>query len=163
MPRNVLMTGIGGLSVALLVTGALGAYRVFSYLAALLILATFAVPAIEAGERERSVAPFTGLIAGLAVFFLVGLTGIWLLWDPAVVEYSYVLGVPEPTLVYFAFIWLLPLLGAIYYSLIFDRIGGEGIVDDILERARDAQRTEQFPLAPDQIERTTDLEVEDDD
>ncbi len=154
------MTVVGGLAVALLVVGAIGAYRVFSYLAALFILSTIAVPAIEANDREWSIDPFTGLVAGLAATFLVGLTGIWLLWSPGVEEYSYVLGVPAPTLVYFLFIWLLPMLGAIYYSLIFDRIGSEAIVDDILDQAREAQQREAFPLAPDQVERTTDLEVE---
>jgi len=163
MARNVLMTAIGGLSVALLVTGALGAYRVFSYLAALLILATFAVPAIEAGESEWSLAPFTGLIGGLAVLFFAGLTGIWLLWEPGVTEYSYVLGLPEATFVYFLFLWFLPLLGAIYYSLIFDRIGSEAIVEEILAEAREAQREEEYPLTPETVERTTDLGVESND
>ncbi|MEM4781336.1 MAG: hypothetical protein QXG03_07245 [Halalkalicoccus sp.] len=163
MARNTLMTGIGGLSVALLVVGALGAYRVFSYLAALLILAAFAVPAIEANEREWDLAPFTGLIGGLAALFLIGLTGIWLLWEPGATEYSYVLGLPDATFVYFLFLWFLPLLGAIYYSLIFDRIGSVEIVEGILDEARSAQREREFPLAPDQVERTTELGVEADD
>lgn len=159
MARNTLMAGIGGLSIALLVVGAVGAYRLFSYLAALLILATLAVPSIEAGE-ERSLAPFTGLVAGLAVLFFVGLSGIWLLWEPGVSEYNYLLGLPQPTLVYFLFIWLLPLLGAVYYSLIFDQIGSERIVDGIVSEARRAQQREAFPLAPDQIERTTETDAE---
>lgn len=160
MVRNTLMAGIGGISIALLVAGALGAYRLFSYLAALFILGIVAVPSIEAGESELSLAPFTGLLAGLGAMFFTGLTGIWLLWEPGAAEYSYLLGLPEPTLVYLLFIWILPLLGAIYYSLIFDRIGSEGIVEGILHEARKAQEREALPLAPDQIERTTDLEVE---
>ncbi|MCH7661424.1 MAG: hypothetical protein IH933_12865 [Euryarchaeota archaeon] len=160
MARNVLMAGIGAISVALLVIGALGAYRLFSYLAALFILAVIAVPSIEAGSSERSLAPFTGLLGGLALLFFGGLTGIWLLWEPGVTEYTYLLGLPEPTFVYLLFIWILPLLGAIYYSLIFDRIGSEEIVEGILSEARTAQKRESFPLAPDQVERTTDLEVE---
>lgn len=160
MARNTLMTAIGVVSVALLVTGALGAYRLFSYLGALFILAVIAVPSIEAGDTERSLAPFTGLVGGLAVLFFVGLTGIWLLWSPDITTYSYVLGLPEATLVYFLFLWVLPLLGAIYYSLTFDRIGSEEIVKGILSEARTAQEREALPLAPDQVERTTDLEVE---
>jgi hypothetical protein len=160
MARNTIMGLIGLLSITMLVTAAIGAYRLFSYLTALLILATIAVPSIEANDRELSIAPFTGLVGGLAATFLVGLTGIWLLWTPGMEEYTYVLGVPTPTFVYFLFIWLLPMGGAIYYSLIFDRIGSEAIVDDILDQAREAQRREAFPLAPDQVERTTDLEVE---
>ena len=160
MARNTLMTAIGVVSVALLVTGALGAYRLFSYLAALFILAVIAVPSIEAGDRERSLAPFTGLVGALALLFFVGLSGIWLLWSPDVTEYSYVLGLPEATFVYFLFLWILPLGVAIYYSLMFDRIGSEEIVEGILAEARRAQKRESFPLAPDQVERTTDLEVE---
>lgn len=163
MARNTLMAGIGGISVALLVVGALGWYRVFSYLAALLILATFAVPAIEANERELDLAPFTGLVGGLGALFFVGLTGIWLLWEPGVEEYSYVLGLPEATFVYFLFLWFLPLLGAIYYSLIFDRIGSEEIVDGILAEAREAQREHSYPLTSETVERETDLGVESDD
>lgn len=160
MARNTIMGAIGLLSVTMLATAAIGAYRLFSYLAALLILSAVAVPAIEANDRELSIAPFTGLVGGLAATFLAGLTGIWLLWRPGVEEYTYVLGLPTPTFVYFLFIWLLPMGGAIYYSLIFERIGSEAIVEEILEQAREAQRDEAFPLAPDQVERTTDLEVE---
>lgn len=162
MARNTLMIGIGGLSVALLVAAAIGTYRLFSYLAALLILATVASASIERADRELDPAPYTGLLGWLAATFLVGLTGIWLLWDPNVTEYSYVLGLPLSTFVYFLFIWLLPILGAVYYSMIFERIGGEAIVDDIIQRARDAQEREELPLAPQQVERTTKTEATDD-
>lgn len=162
MARNTIMGLVGLLSVALLVTAAIGTYRLFSYLAALLILATVASASIERADSEVDPAPYTGLIGWLAATSLVGLTGIWLLWDPSATAYSYVAGLPLPTFVYFLFIWLLPILGAVYYSLIFERIGGEAIVDDVIGEARDAQRREELPLAPRRIERTTDAEATDD-
>lgn len=162
MARNTIMIGIGGLSVALLVAAAIGTYRLFSYLAALLILATVASASIERADRELDPAPYAGLLGWLAATFLVGLTSIWLLWDPNATEYSYVLGLPPSTFVYFLFIWLLPILGAVYYSMIFERIGGEAIVDDIIERAREAQKREELPLAPQRVERTTETEATDD-
>ncbi|WP_336344752.1 hypothetical protein [Halalkalicoccus ordinarius] len=166
MARNTIMGLVGLLSAALLVTAAIGTYRLFSYLAALLILGTIATASIETNEREWSLAPYTGMIAGLTAVFLIGLTGIWLLWDPNAAEItydSYVLGVPVSTFVYFLFLWLLPPVGAIYYSLIFDRIGSEEIVDSILEDAREAQQGANLPLTPERVERTTDMEVEADD
>ena len=161
MARNTIMGLVGLLSVALLVTAAIGTYRLFSYLAALLILGTIATASIETNDREWSLAPYTGMLAGLTAVFLVGLTAIWLLWDPNAATYgTYVLGVPMSTLTYFVFLWLLPPVGAIYYSLIFDRIGSEEIVDDILEEAREAQQGADLPLTPERVERTTDMEVE---
>lgn len=163
MARNTIMGLIGLIAVALLVTAAIGTYRLFSYLAALFILATIATASIETNEREWSLAPYTGLLGGLTAIFLIGLTGIWLLWDPNTAEYTYVLGVPLSTFVYFLFLWLLPPVGAIYYSLIFDRIGSEEIVDEILAEAREAQQGADLPLTPERVERTTDMEVEADD
>lgn len=148
MARNALMAGLGGVSVALLIAAAVGTYRLFSYLAAVLILGTIASATVERTDREHSFAPYTGLLVGLAVLFFVGLTGIWLTWSPGTSEYTYVLGVPISTLFYFVFIWLLPIVGAIYYSLLFDRIGSDEIVDEIIGHAREAQRGARFPLAP---------------
>ena len=148
MARNVTMGTIGVLSVGALVTASLGWYRVFSFIGAAIILSVIASATIERDDGDPSLAPYTGLIGGLAAFFLVGLAGIWLTWDPGVTEYSYVLGVPVPTLFYFGFIWLLPLTAAIYYSLLFDRIASEEIVEDVIESARERQRQEPFPLAP---------------
>ena len=162
MARNTIMAGIAGLSAALLITAAIGTYRLFSYLAALLILATVASSSIERADRELDPAPYTGLIGWLAATFLVGLTGIWLLWEPNAAGYSYVVGLPLPAFVYFLFIWLLPILGAVYYSVIFERVGGEAIVDDIIGQARDAQAREELPLAPRRIERSTKPEATDD-
>ena len=158
------MAAIGVLSLGALVTASLELYRVFSFVGAAVILAVTASATIERSDRDPNLAPYTGLIGALAAFFLIGLVGIWLTWEPGAgaSEYSYTLGVPTSTLVYYAFIWLLPLTAAIYYSLIFDRIAGEEIVDDIIESARERQRRESFPLAPEQPERTPDgVEVAD--
>ncbi|WP_222918933.1 hypothetical protein [Natrinema sp. SYSU A 869] len=153
MARNTLMAAIGVLAAGALLTASLGWYRVFSYVAAIFILAVVAGASTE--HRGSFLEPYTGLIAGLAGMFLAGLTGIWLLWNPDVTSYTYVLGVPMPTLVYFGLLWLAPAFAAIYYSLIFDRIGGEPIVDDIIDEARDRQRDAELPLAPRKIDRTT--------
>jgi hypothetical protein len=154
MTRNTTMTVIGVLSVVALVTAALGLYRVFSFVGAAVILSVFAVATIERNGRDPNLAPYTGLIAVLGLFFVAGLTGIWLTWEPGVADYSYVLGVPTSTLIYFGFIWLLPLTCAIYYSLMFDRVASEEIVEGILEEAREVQRRESLPLAPEQPENT---------
>ncbi|QLK26185.1 hypothetical protein HYG81_00745 [Natrinema zhouii] len=152
MPRNTLMAAIGLLAVGALVTASLELYRTFSYVAAAFILAVVASASIE--HRGSVFEPYTGLVAGLAGLFLVGLTGIWLLWNPDVTSYSYVLGVPIPTLVYFGLLWLAPAFMAIYYSLLFDRIGSEAIVGDIIDEARERQQRTELPLAPKQIDRT---------
>ncbi|QRV15097.1 hypothetical protein JMJ58_19655 [Haloterrigena salifodinae] len=157
MARNTTMAAIGVLSLGALATASLGLYRVFSIVAAALILAVIASATIERGTGDPDLAPYTSLIGALTAFFLIGLAGIWLTWAPGTSEYSYVLGVPTATLIYFGFIWLLPLTAAIYYSLIFDRIAGEEIVDDIVESARERQRRESFPLAPEQPSRTTEV------
>ncbi|MFC6716920.1 hypothetical protein ACFQGT_16305 [Natrialbaceae archaeon GCM10025810] len=155
MSRNTIMIAIGALCLAALITAALGLYRPFSYLAAGVILAVVASAATEQNDSELSLEPYTGIVAGLGVLFLIGLTGIWLTWDPTVTEYEYVLGLPIPTLIYFAFIWFLPLGVAIYYSLIFDRIGSEEIVEEIVRDARRKQEERTYPLAPDRADRET--------
>ncbi|SIR80630.1 hypothetical protein SAMN05421809_2315 [Natronorubrum daqingense] len=160
MARNTTMGAIGALSLIALATASFGWYRAFSIVGALIILAVIASATIERSDSDPAFAPYTGLIAGLAVFFFLGLGGIWLTWDPSVTEYNYVLGVPVPTLIYFGFIWLLPLTAAIYYSLIFDRIASDEIVDDILESARARQREESFPLAPKQPRQASDADGE---
>lgn len=151
------MAAIGVLSLGALVTASLGLYRAFSFVAAAIILAVIASATIERGNGDPDLAPYTGLIGALAAFFLVGLGGVWLTWEPGATEYSYVLGVPASTLIYFGAIWLLPLTAAVYYSLLFDRIAGEEIVDDIIESARERQRRESFPLAPEQPTRSPEV------
>ncbi|ELY66200.1 hypothetical protein [Natronococcus jeotgali] len=153
MTRNATMAAVGVLSVLALVTAALGLYRVFSFVAAATILSVFAVATIERSGSEFDLAPYAGLIGLLGAFFLAGLAGIWLTWAPGAADYSYALGLPIPTLLYFGFIWLLPLTAAIYYAFLFDRVAGEEIVESVLEDAREAQRRESFPLAPDRSER----------
>lgn len=147
------MATIAILCLVALVSGSLGLYRTFSFVGAAIILAVVASAAIEQNDRERSIAPYTGIVAIFAVTFLAGLVGIWLTWEPGQTEYSYAMGVPVPTLVYFVFIWLLPLTASIYYALIFDRVASEEIVDEILEEARSQQQGRSFPLAAERNER----------
>lgn len=155
MTRNTTMIGISVFSVVALITASLGLYRVFSFVAAAIILSVFATATIERNDGDPNLEPYTGLIGALAVFFLLGLGGIWLTWSPSTTEYSYVLGLPVSTFIYFAFIWVLPLTAAIYYSLVFDRVASEEIVDEIISEARAEQRRTSFPLAPEQPERPT--------
>lgn len=151
------MGAIGVLSLGALVTASLGWYRIFSFVGAAVILAVIASATIERSDGDPDLTPYTGLIGALAAFLLIGLGGIWLTWEPGMTEYNYVLGVPTATLLYFGFIWLLPLTAAIYYSVVFDRIAGDDIVDDVIESARERQRRESFPLAPEQPSPTTEV------
>lgn len=160
MARNTTMGVIGVLAVGALVAPSLGLYRSFSFVAAAFILAVIASATIERSDGDLDYAPYTGLIGALAVFFILGLAGIWLTWEPGTTEYSYALGIPISTLFYYGFIWLLPLTAAIYYSVIFDRVAGEEIVEDIIQSARDRQRRESFPLAPEQPTGVSEAEVE---
>lgn len=146
--RNAVMGVVALLSVGLLVVAVTGAYRVFSYLAAGFIVAVVGVSSVERNESGWDLAPYNGLVVGLAAVFVAGLTGIWLLWSPGVESYEYVLGLPTSTLVYVAFIWLLPILGAFYYAIVFPTIGG-AVADTIVDDAHDIQRVsgESFPLA----------------
>lgn len=128
---------------------ALGFYRAFSYLAAALIVGVLPVAAIERSSRELDLAPYTGIVLGLAVLFAVGLTGIWVLWNPDTTSYSYILGFPQPTLVYVVFMWLLPLLAPVYYAMaVFPHTANDEMVADVMEDARRAQRDADLPLAP---------------
>lgn len=149
MTRNTIMSFVAFLAIASLLTAALGFYRVFSYLAAVFILAVFAVAAIERDDRELNLAPYTGLITGLAILFGVGLTGIWLLWSPGMTDYTYLFGLPQSTVVYMLFLWLLPLLGAVYYATtVFERTANHETVTEIMDEAQQAQRHEDLPLSP---------------
>ncbi|WP_227353246.1 hypothetical protein [Haladaptatus salinisoli] len=134
------------LSAGLLIAAATGVYRVFSYLAALLIAVVFGVASVERNDGEFDLAPYGRLLIGLGAIFVTGLTVIWLSWHPGVSEYTYLLGLPVPTLAYVVFIWLLPILGAFYYALVFPRIGDEELVDELMTDVRRAQRTGEFPL-----------------
>lgn len=147
MSRNTLVGALAALASGLLVAAAVGAYRTFSYLAAAFIPAVVAAGAIEHGDGEFDLAPYGGLAVGLAALFVAGLTGIWLLWSPGLTEYVYVAGLPRATLVYVVFIWLLPLLGAVYYSLVFPSVGSDEIVETVLSTATAVQRRERLPLS----------------
>ena len=147
--RNKIVSVVGVLAVAALVVAALGFYRAFSYLAAALIIGVLPVAAVERGSRELDLAPYTGIVAGLAVLFAIGLTGIWVLWSPDTTSYSYVLGIPRSTLVYIVFIWLLPLLAPVYYAVsVFDDTANDELVSEVMDDARRAQRDADLPLAP---------------
>ncbi|SEO45327.1 hypothetical protein SAMN04487948_102490 [Halogranum amylolyticum] len=135
------------LAAALLVAAAVQAYRVFSYLAIGLLVGSIAAASIERNASELNVAPYNGLVVGWTVVFAAGFTGIWLLWNPSVTSYSYVLGLPTATLVYVVCIWLLPILGAFYYAFVFARIGDDEVVDGIMDDAREAQRGRSLPLS----------------
>jgi hypothetical protein len=145
--RNKVMGTIAVLAVALLVAAATGAYRLFSYGAALFIVANFAAAAIERNDGELNLTPYTWLVVGLAVVFAAGFTLIWLQWHPGVTDYTYLLGLPTSTLSYVVFLWLLPILGALYYALVFPDIGGDDVVDDLMDDVRRAQRGKQFPMS----------------
>ncbi|WP_254545250.1 hypothetical protein [Halomarina pelagica] len=150
MPRNAYAIALCVVALGLLGAAALGAYRVFSYLAALFIVGVVGASSIERAGREFDLHPYGGLLAGLLGTFVVGLTGIWLLWRPGLTEYTYVLGLPRSTFVYVVFIWLLPLAGAVYYAVLFPQIGSDEVVDEIMVEARTAQSNEAFPLSPEQ-------------
>ncbi len=141
------MGTIALLAVALLISAAIGAYRAFSYLAALFIVANFGASSIERNDGELDLAPYSGLLVGLAAIFVVGLSIIWLRWQPGMSEYTYLFGLPIPTLAYVVFLWLLPILGAFYYALVFPSIGSDDVVDDIMSDARQAQRGKGYPLS----------------
>ncbi|QIB73270.1 hypothetical protein GL213_12840 [Halogeometricum borinquense] len=144
--RNRVLSGIAVLAAGLLVAAATGAYRAFSFLAIGLLVGTIAVASVERNVRELDFAPYNGLVVGWTVVFTVGFTGIWMLWNPSVTSYTYVLGLPTPTLVYATCIWLFPILGAFYYAFVFDEIGDDDIVEGIMTDAREAQRGQNIPL-----------------
>ena len=150
------MAAIGLLSLGALVATAVGAFRALSYIAALLIVGVIASSSIERGTREFALAPYRGLTALLAVAFVAGVTAIWLLWSPGQTGYEYVLGVPPATLAYLLLLWIVPLGGAIVYSLRFPAIGSDEIVDDIMKRARSAQEERRLPLASERTSRESD-------
>lgn len=155
------MGAVAATALAALVLASLRMYVAFSYVAAVFILGVVAASVVEHGERELSLAPYTGIIAWLALVFGAGLTAIWLLWSPGVSDYQYVLGVPAATLAFFVFIWLLPIAAAVYYALAFEDIAGEDVVADILSSARRHQRRNDYPLAPDRPEEVGDREGRD--
>lgn len=153
MKRGVMgLTAIA--AICAIITASLGWFRVFSFVSALLILLVIGIP-VAGNSRGSLFEPYTGLIVILGLSFAAGLGGIWLTWDPSVTEYNYVLGIPVPTLIYFAFIWLIPTFSALYYAFVFDKVASEEMVDDIIEAAREHQREQNFPLAVDQPEQET--------
>lgn len=147
--RRAMMLLTAVTAITAVVTASLGWFRTFSFVSALVILLVIAMPAME-NTDGTFFQPYTGLIVILGSSFAIGLTGIWITWDPTVTEYTYVLGVPVPTLFYFVFIWLVPTFSALYYAFVFDRVASEEIVEDIINTAHTRQREQQFPLAIEQ-------------
>jgi hypothetical protein len=161
MARNKIMWVALILSVGLLVTAVIGAFRAFSYLSAALILAMFATAAIEHAERELDLAAYAGLIALFAILFGIGITGIWLLWQPGMSNYTYILGLPQSTFVYMVFLWLLPSLGSVYYAaVIFPKIGNDETVNKIMTDAQQAQYNEEFVLSTEHPETNGGVEAD---
>lgn len=147
--RNKIVSVVGILATAALIVAALGFYRIFSYLAAAIIIGVLPVAAIERGSQEFDLTPYTGIVAGLAVLFAIGLTGIWVLWNPDVTNYSYIFGIPQSTFIYILFIWFLPLLAPVYYAIsVFGDTANDELVSEVMDDARQAQRDADFPLAP---------------
>lgn len=163
--RNGIAIFVAAFSTAILVAALFEAYVVMSYLAAILIVGTFAVATIEEGDRELDIAPYVGIIGGLAASFLIGLTIIWLTWNPeSAATGPYVLGMPIPTAAYIVFIWFLPFLAPIYYAVgAFSRIVDSERVDAIIEDAREVQSSRMVPpplatavFDPDDLDRAED-------
>ncbi|XVH32589.1 hypothetical protein ACNS7O_05210 [Haloferacaceae archaeon DSL9] len=146
--RNAVMIVVAVAAVLVLGATAVEAYQLLSYASALFIVCIVGVASIERNDREFDLSPYRGLVLGFAALFAVGFTGIWAIWSPATTAYTYALGIPLATGIYFVFIWLLPILGSIYYSLVFDAVGDEAIVDDIVDTAREIQREQDLPLSP---------------
>ncbi|WP_433627575.1 hypothetical protein [Halomicrococcus sp. NG-SE-24] len=145
--RNKVMGVLALLAAGLLLSAATGTYRAFSYLAAFFIAAVLGTASVERNDGELDLAPYSWLVVGLGAVFVTGLTIIWFTWRPGTTEYTYVLGLPVPTLAYVVFLWLLPILGAVYYALVFPSIGDEQVVDDIMSEVRQVQGTGRYPLS----------------
>ncbi len=159
------MAGIGLVSLAALLAAAAGTYRIFSYLAAVLIVGTVASSSVERWGSEFDLAPYGGLAAGLLATFLVGVSAIWLLWTPGQTDFTYVLGVPQSTLAYLVFLWILPLFGTVYYAArLFPTIGSDAVVEEIMAEAREAQddRRVAYPLTPERTESSASTQGGDD-
>jgi hypothetical protein len=162
--RNLLAGILALLAVGLLVAAAAGSYRAFSYLAVGFVVAVIGASSIERNASELDLAPYGRLVGGLAIVGAVGFTGIWLLWNPSVTSYTYTLGLPQSTLVYFVFLWLLPIGGAFYYAFVFPSVGSEEVVDDLVSDAFAAQRrkSSELPLASAENRETVGVDVDDD-
>lgn len=143
--RNRIASFVAVLSTAVLVAAVFEAYLVMSYLAATLIAGTLAVATIEEGDRELNIAPFVGIVGGLGVSFVVGLTIIWLTWNPNGAG-PYLLGMPVPTTAYVVFLWFLPFLAPLYYSIgAFDQVVTSEGVQSTIEDARAVQAASEVP------------------
>lgn len=156
------MVGLAAVSAAALVAASVGSYVAFSYLAVAVIVLVLASAAIEQGDSEWDLSPYRGIVGYLTLVFLLGISGIWFLWSPGLETYSYFFGLPQSTFVYLLFIWILPLLAAIYYSFVFDDVAGEHIVSEVIETARRRQRERSYPLAPAQVDDPEATEAADD-
>ncbi|WP_185715469.1 hypothetical protein [Halocatena pleomorpha] len=142
------MSAIALLGGSLLLAGCVGMYRLFSYVAALFIVAVLGTASLERNGSELDLAPYSRLVLGLGTIFFSGLTGIWFGWHLRTTDYTYLLGLPTSTMTYVVFLWLLPIFGAVYYALVFPSTGRRQIVDSILRDCGRAQRATRYPLVP---------------
>lgn len=148
--RNIIVVIVALLASAFLVAGYIESTILLSYVAVFLILSMFSVAAIESNNSELDLWPYWGVILSLGILLLLGMTGIWLTWDPEATSYNYILGLPTPTAIFLCFLWFLPFFVVIYYALgPFDEAINDEVIDSIMNDARDAQAKSDFPLAPD--------------
>lgn len=153
--RNTIMGLVAILATIYLIGGAMGSALLLSYASVFFILAVGVVPTIEQHDNEMDIAPYGGIIAVWAVLFLVGITGIWMTWNPgmAAEEYTYVLGLPLPTAIYLAFLWFLPFAVPVYYALnVFEKTVEQETIDTIIDDARSAQKDGDYDLLPTEVE-----------
>ncbi|MDS0476970.1 hypothetical protein [Natrinema sp. 1APR25-10V2] len=148
--NNKIMVVVALLATAFLVASVFQSTVALSYIAVLFILSVLSVAGIESNDREFDISPYGGVIVSLGIILLLGMTGIWLTWDPGVsaAEYTYIIGLPTPTAIYLFFIWFLPFFVTIYYALSpFNETVNDDIIDSILDDAQEAQTTSEFPMA----------------
>lgn len=148
--NNKVMLAVALFATAFLVATVFESTVALSYISVFFILSVFTVAAVESNDRELDFSPYGGIIVSLGVVLLLGMTGIWLTWNPGMdaVDYTYVVGLPIPTAIYLFFIWFLPFFITIYYSIApFDETINDDIIDSIIDDAQTAQTTSEFPMA----------------
>lgn len=148
--RNTIMILIALFAAAFLVAAAFESAIALSYISILFIVAVASAAAIETRDSELDIRPLGGVIVGLGVIFLIGMTGIWLTWSPGMEagEYSYIVGLPTSTAIYLGLIWLVPFLVTVYYSIgPFEETINDEVIDTVLDEAQEAQTEADLPMA----------------